>query len=202
MNKTEIKILAFLVTRLNESFSIRFIAQSIKQSYRIVYETVQKLVKKKFLLEKKHGKIKSYQINIYIDPKQLAIVEYYRANEHLQHFKTIRIIINEIRKRIKIPYYTLILFGSYVNKKHVKKSDIDILVILPVRDMIEKVEKIINHYAETYNYPIHCVVISYESFVEMLKNKKQLNVANEVLKKHIIFEGAENYYNLLKEGLG
>ena len=107
-----------------------------------------------------------------------------RSKEFLEKYKDIRLIAKELEK-INTIFYTAVLFGSRAKEKATKNSDIDILLIAPSP---EEIEKEANAITKMLSYPLHIDAISEESFDEM-KNKKGLNVINEIRGNHIILAG-------------
>lgn len=190
--KTQIAILKIFCSNLTESFTIKEIAERIKQNYSIVYSALQDLHKNKFLVKDKH---KNFSLNYKGNHNELAYIESLRAEEFLKNHKDIALFINEVTDKTNLGFFSLLLFGSYVEKP-AKKSDIDILMIIENLEDAEKIEKQLKNMSEKYgNFDIN--VISKESVKEMLANKDKLNVINETLNKHILFYGAEDYYRLI-----
>ena len=115
-----------------------------------------------------------------------------RSKEFLEKYKDIRLIAKELEK-INTIFYTAVLFGSRAKEKATKNSDIDILLIAPSP---EEIEKEANAITKMLSYPLHIDAISEESFDEM-KNKKGLNVINEIRGNHIILAGHEAYCKMM-----
>ncbi len=128
----------------------------------------------------------------------LVQVENIKSQRFLKRDIGIKLIIREIEEKIKVPYYTLILFGSYAKGKQHESSDLDLLVIVPCREFIKEAEVAVNSVSAIRPIKIHSVVITPEDFQQMLASKEKLNVAKEALNNHIIFYGAEAYYRLLE----
>jgi len=191
--KTQIAILKIFCSKITESFTIKEIAEKIKQNYSIVYSALQNLYENKFLVKDKH---KNFSLNYKENHKDLAYIESLRAEEFLKKHKDIALFIDEIIKKINLGFFNLLLFGSFVEGKQKKRSDIDILMIIENLEDIEKIEKQIKNISEKYGN-FDCNVISKESVKEMLTKREKLNVINETLNKHILFFGAEDYYRLI-----
>jgi len=190
--KTQIAILKIFCSKIKESFTIKEIAEKIKQNYSIVYSALQDLYENKFLIKDKH---KIFSLNYQENHNDLAYIESLRAGEFLKKYKDIALFIDETIKKINLGFFSLLLFGSYVEKP-TKKSDTDILIIIENLKDVEKTEKQVKNISEKYGN-FDCNVISKESVKEMLAKKERLNVINETLNKHILFFGAEDYYRLI-----
>lgn len=194
LTKTQLEILKVFCSKLTESFSIRSIAQQLNKKYKVIYQASQDLIKRDFLeKDKKHKLLKlNYQRNL----PELAYIESLRAEQFLKKHPDINLFIDETIKKINLGFFTILLFGSYVESKQTKRSDIDILMIIENLEDTEKIERQLQNISEKYGN-FHSHVISQESVREMIKERTKLNVINETLDKHILFFGAENYYRLI-----
>ncbi len=76
-----------------------------------------------------------------------------------------------------------------------KKSDLDLLIIVPKKEDIRELEKAAQQYTQVKK---GIIVADAQSFGEMIKNSKGLSVGIEAQKHHVILYGAEQYYRLLK----
>lgn len=198
LTKNDIKITEFLVRNPQEKFSIREISRQVKIDYKLVHNSIERLVKNKIINKKKYGKTELCALNLKDAADYLIQVENIRAKRFLERNTGINIIIKDIKEKIKTPYYTLILFGSYAKEKQHKKSDLDLLIIVPSKEFIKEMETAINSVRAIKPIKIHSLVITSEDFKEMLASKERLNIAKEALNNHIIFYGAEAYYKLLE----
>ena len=191
--KTQVAILKIFCSRITESFSIKEISEKIKQNYSIVYSALQDLYKNRFLIKDKH---KIFSLNYKENHSDLAYIESLRAEEFLKKHIDIALFIDEVIRKINLGFFNLLLFGSFVEGKQRKISDLDILIIIENSEDVEKIEKQVKNISEKYGN-FDCNVISKESVKEMLIKKEKLNVINETLNKHVLFFGAENYYRLI-----
>ena len=198
LTKNDIKIAEFFIKNSQGKFSIRGISRQVKIDYKLVHNSVKRLVEKKIINKKKYGKTDLCEINLKDAVDYLIQVETIKAKRFLEKNTGIKIIIKEIKEKIKIPYYTLILFGSYAKGKPHKESDLDLLVIVPSKEFIKEIEIAVNAVAGIKPVKIHSLIITPEDFKEMLTAKEELNVAKEVLNNHILLYGAESYYQLLE----
>ena len=98
--------------------------------------------------------------------------------------------INKIAK-----FFSAILFGSSVNKKG---NDIDVLIIIPNSEEISNFQRQVEIELGPFYSKIDLNVISEESCYEMLNKPNQLNVMNEVMKNHLVLNGTESFYKILK----
>ncbi len=198
LTKNDIKIIEFFIKNPHGKFSIREISRQVKIDYKLVHNSIKRLAEKRIINKKKYGKMKFCEINLKDAVDYLIQVENIRAKKFLEKNTGIKLILKEIKEKIKSPYYTLILFGSYAKGHRHKKSDLDLLLIVPSREFIKKIEAAIHSVISIKPIMIHSIVITADDFNEMLIAKEELNIAKEVLKNHLIFHGAEIYYNLLE----
>lgn len=196
ITNAEIKILKLLLADHTQEYTIRGISLETNVNYRLVHQEITKLEKRKIIVVKKVGSSKVCKINLLSEIPLFSYIESLRKNELLEKHASLRVINTELNK-IKSKYFTCILFGSYVTGKIKKTSDIDLLFIIPNTTKAEQFEYEVDSLFQTFNYKIDINVIT-ENSVHELKQKSELNVLNETIKKHIILYGGEQYYNLLK----
>ena len=102
-----------------------------------------------------------------------------------------------LKKEIPSGEYTLILFGSRAEEKQREKSDIDLCIINKDGKKNIKFSK----FELLFKIEINPIYLKETEFKEMLKEKEQ-NLAKEIMNKHIILYGEEDYWNLIwKNGI-
>ena len=89
------------------------------------------------------------------------------------------------------------MFGSYVDKSANKESDIDIFILVE-KNKIKNFKNFIPKYFPEFENKVDLNIISFEEFIDSLKNK-QFTVSKELMKNKLIINGAETYYNILQE---
>jgi len=89
------------------------------------------------------------------------------------------------------------LEGSTAKGTYKEESDIDILFIIPDAYPYAAFEKKIKH-ALTIS-PLDIQITTEKGLLEMWQHPLQLNVGNEILKKHILLRGAEAFFLLRKK---
>jgi predicted nucleotidyltransferase/predicted transcriptional regulator len=197
LTQTEMKILEFFTMNIEKQFTIREIARQIKTSYPITHECIQKLANKNLIMIEKQGKSKLCSFNYKRANQDVFYTEQIEAGNLLQKNKNLNVLVNDIKLKIGHSFYILLLFGSFAKGTQNKQSDIDLLMIIPESENIEKFESKIHSIISIYPLEIHLTIINEKSFIEMLAGKDVTNVAKEVLNNHIILYGIENYYKLI-----
>jgi predicted nucleotidyltransferase len=97
----------------------------------------------------------------------------------------------------ELPYFTLVVFGSYARGTMTKRSDLDMLLVIPDRKFEDTIETAVKSARALSNVSVHDVVVTYTEFAEMLRETK-INVAKESLEARYIGYGAEAFYTLLR----
>jgi len=167
-------------------------AREIKQSFPIIYHSVQHLLQHKLLLKDEHKLINlDYQHHF----SCWAYIESLRTEDFLTLHKEIKPFIEEVMKKME-NFYTLLIFGSYAEYKQTSRSDVDILMIIDQPAETEQQERFLKRIADLYLPQAHIQVISQNDAREMGR-EKNLNVMKETLDKHIILFGAEDYYRFI-----
>lgn len=190
--KTEIKVLELFVSRILDSFTIREVSRLIKKDLKIVHTAIKRLIKEGFLVKDAHNGLRlNYKKNI----SDLAYVENIRKEQFFRKNPLVAAHINKFLEKSKDKFFILLVFGSYAAGKQAKKSDIDLLAVLPEED--ENFERSLNSSLSVSTQEFHVVSVSEESFKEMLAKRDDMNVVNETLNNHVLLYGAEFYYALL-----
>jgi hypothetical protein len=119
-----------------------------------------------------------------------------RLKERLKKHKVISFFIQDCLNEIKEDFFVFLIFGSFVEKDNFR--DLDVLLILDKPEKVETIERQVGNIADRFSFTAHIMVISKESVYEMLNKRRETNIINETLNKHLIVFGAENYYRFLK----
>lgn len=196
----ELRIIVFFVEHITESFAIREIARKTKIDYKLTHTTIQKLAQKNILLKKRQANVDLCSLNLRNDLTQVHYVEMLRAQDFLRKHHELNIFFKSTMEKIREPFYTLLVFGSYAKGTEAKHSDIDMLIITPSREPGEEIERIINTESIFLKRKVQTIVLDEKEFTANLSDKK-LNVVQEAFKNHVIITGVESFYNGVKQTL-
>jgi len=196
LNKTEIKILNKLIDNLTKQYSIRELALELKLPYPQIHRNIKILADKKIIKIVKKGK--SNIINIILEniSEELIISEFERKQEIITKYQIIN-LLNKDLENIKYNQYICILFGSYANKTAKKDSDVDLLFVIPEEFDYNKFEKNIKNNLNIPNLDIN--ITTEQGLIDMWNTPLKLNIGNELLTKHIVLKGAEQFLYLRKK---
>lgn len=200
LTKTSTEILAFLSSRIRESFTVRQIAKAIGKDYKITYTMTMRLAEQHHIIAEKKPPVTYCRLNLKGNSTLLAYIEGVRASRFFEKHKDIDILVNDLTSKITLPFFTLTLFGSYVKGKPSPRSDLDVLLIVPERSFEKEVEAAVGSVQRVSPVTIHETILSSSEFMELLKQKKT-NVAWEAIDNRIIPYGAETLLKMLKEVL-
>ncbi len=194
LTKTQLKILAYLIDNPGKLLGIRELAREISTVYYLVQRNIQQLKKKKVITLQQAGKTSLISLHLQVDSACLIEAEKFKREQFYQRYPHLKITLKKIIEQAKSCFFVLLVFGSYVQKPR-KDSDLDLLIIAPNQKQAELMEKIVSSVSRTSLVKIHDIIITEKLFSSMLQ-KKELNVANEAMEKHILVYGNENYYKL------
>ncbi|MDD3175223.1 MAG: hypothetical protein PHU51_01990 [Candidatus Nanoarchaeia archaeon] len=193
MKKTTQKLLELFTSNITKKFTLREVSKQLNMNVSLTHRTIQELKKTNTLTLDENNLLK---LNYKTNHDLLIFVEYQKRNNYFKTNKTLKLFAEEINKKIKETSFILILFGSSVILK--TPRDVDILLIVDHKSKIEFNEKFLLNIAANYNLPIEERVISIESVQEMLQKRDEINLINEILNKHLILYGAEQFYRILE----
>lgn len=167
------------------------------KSHHYVFEALKKFTRLSIITEKKKGNTNIYAINT--DNQDLhylmiteAIIKEQRAD---MPYKNIR----QITSKIKNPFYSLIIGGSYAEGKQKPASDMDIAFVVSDSES-KKPCQIALKEGELMIPEVHGHIFTMDEFYQMLINR-EFNLGKELARKHIIYYGAEAYYKILFEAM-
>jgi len=144
LSATAIDILEFLTANLTKDFTILKIAKNTGKTTRLTYAMVKRLAKDKIINIEKKANLKLCRINL----KMLQIISYIesiRWHEFAKRHREISLLISDIIKKSSLPYFTVLIFGSYAKDTATKSSDLDLLIIIPDKKLEDFIENLMVH---------------------------------------------------------
>jgi predicted nucleotidyltransferase len=194
--KTQEQVLAFLLSHTDEQFTIHGIAKKLRKSYTLVYNNITFLEKQGIVTKEDVPPGKIIKINKFVAKDILIDIETKIRYNFLVKHPWVKVMLNDILKQVKNPFFIMIVFGSYAKGKNDNKSDLDILFINDDKDTIFELENATKESYTKVKKSIHS--ISTDNLKEMTNNPEDFNIGNEARKHHVILFGIENYYQLIK----
>lgn len=195
--KTSVEILAYLASRLRESFTVRQIADGIKKDYRITHAMTMRLAQQGYVIAEKKRPVTSCRLNLKDNSALLAYIEGVRASRFLARHHEIGILGRNILEKTSSPFFTMIIFGSHVKGTASKRSDLDMLFIVPNREMEREISSAVGSVERISPRGIHEVTLTNGEFTSLLREKRP-NVAWEALESRIVLYGAEALFKTLE----
>lgn len=172
-----------------------------KKSRGWVFDTLQNFSNENFITKIKVNNSYLYKANL----KSFGLISYFKpldfAEAHINNTKwpkNIYDILNEVKLNItkETPFFVMLVFGSYAERKQNEKSDLDIAVIIDSKEtkIAAYIETVARRNITTIDYHI----ITKDDFKEMLL-KEEENLGKQIFRKHVLIWGNEQYYELLRE---
>lgn len=199
LTKNQARILQEFTAHITEEFSMRETARILKKDSSLVRKAMLPLIEQGILNQAK--KTKRITLNYRENHPELAYAEHLRAARFAESPKNsgIAAFMDEIKKTIQENAFTLSLSGSAIMDE--KSGGYDVLLIVAAEDGVRSGEKALRDISKKHQgLKIGIDVVCFQSALEMLSQREQLNVMNRSLDKHIIFHGAETYYGLITKG--
>lgn len=192
--KNELKVINLFRKDLFLNESIREIMKRLNSnSYQRVYEAVESLIKKNLLISEKKGNLNLISLKLSRETiLNLAFLEEKEGNKVPNYSKII-----EIKE---ISDYLILATGSYAKGNYSKKSDLDLVIIVPNKENIVAIQKLVENLTMLFVPEVHLYVFTKKDFVEMLKDKKE-NYGKEIVKNKIILKNGQIFYELIKEAV-
>ncbi len=167
------------------------------KSHHYVFEALKNFTKRGIITERKKGNTNIYAINTENnDTHYLTITESIIKEKRTDiPYKNIR----QITAKIKNPFYSLIIGGSYAEAKQKPTSDLDIAFIIPDSEDKKPYQTALKE-GELMVPEVHGYIFTREELYQMLIND-EFNYGKELARKHILYCGAEQYYKILFEAM-
>ncbi len=198
LTKAQLKILSVFRKGLFSSLTFRQIKQqSGQKSNNVVQIALKEFQNQDIIKTKKVGDVTAYSLNLnnnltlsycnLINDSEIA-----KSNIPKSILESIR---NKIFKYTEL--FILIVFGSYVQNKATKKSDLDVAVIVETEQAKKEVVPFLETIKRREIIPIDYHVFTRIEFLEMLKEDFG-NVGKQIFKRSIIYYGYVPYCHLVK----
>lgn len=198
LTKTSVEILAYLSSKLRESFTVRQIANGIGRDYRITYEMTMRLVRQRYVIAEKRRPVTYCRLNLKGNSALFAYIEGICASRFLARHREIGIIVKDVLDNIASPFFSMIIFGSHVKGTASKRSDIDVLFVIPDRKLENEISSAVGSVERISPIGIHEVILTNEEFMGLLRERKS-NVAWEAVDSRIVTYGAQPLFRMLAE---
>lgn len=195
--KTSVEILIFLSSRLRERFTVRQIASGIGQDYRITYEMTMRLARQRYVIAEKRRPVTYCKPNLKGNSSLFAYIEGIRASRFLAKHRDLAVLVGDILQKIAWPFVIMILFGSHVKGTVSKRSDLDVLFVIPDNKMEKDIASAIGSVARISPIGMHEVILTSEEFLGLLKQEKP-NAAWEAVDNRVVPYGAEPLFKMLE----
>jgi len=194
LTKNELKVLNLFKKDIFFKASIREIMKRIdSKSYQRVYEAIVSLEKNHMLSSEKIGN--TNQICLKMSRNTLLNLSFLDEQEDGNIPNAQKIIALK-----EITDYLIIVGGSYAKGQANKKSDLDLVIIIPDKENVVHIQKMVENLTILFVPEIHLYVFKKKDFIEMLIEKKE-NYGKEIFKNHVILKNAQIYYELLIEAM-
>ncbi len=176
--------------------TIREISLALRQPYPQTHRSVSSLLKNGLIAKKTLGKSTIVRLLLEEKHDEYLLVEAVRKKETLERYKILLLITGDIEK-IRSNQFICILFGSYATEKAGTDSDIDLLFVIPEEYGYSQFEKEVKNGITFSKVDIN--ITTEKGLLEMWKSPLKLNVGNEILRKHLILYGAEQFLRLRRK---
>lgn len=193
LSQTAENILSFLLKHLEEEFSIREIAQAIKQDYKIVFTTIQSLSGSGQIKMDRVSNINRGSIVVHRDHASLFSWVSIRQQRRCLPDK-VRRALDGLLMDLPDPFCSVLVFGSYAKGSAKPASDLDLLVIVADKRFEPGILAAVKKASTLSNIHIQPVIFSTKEFLEGLKEP---SVAQEAYQNHLIIYGGEVFYTLI-----
>lgn len=171
---------------------------SKNKSDNYVHTTLKKLVKDNILTEKTAGNVILYSLSKNVFALNAAgFVAEYQAQQakHVPHKN-----IQKLLSKIKTPFYSFIITGSYAKKQQKSSSDVDVVIICDDGQKPQRILSEIKLESEVMIPEVHPYVFTKSEFLLMLLSKEE-NYGKETVRNNLVVTGAKAFYSIVVEAI-
>ena len=165
---------------------------SKSESY--TFESINLFVSEGILTKEKKGGLSFYKVSE--SPKALSFLSMAAEFKAWKNEFIPKDIISKLIENVGINFFSLLVVGSYAKNKQTKKSDLDVVIIVPAD--AKKISSRLHHFCEMSIPKIDLHVFTMDEFKDMLLDQKH-NFGKEAVLNNFVFFGTEAYYKLLFE---
>ena len=155
-----------------------------------------RLAEQHYIIAEKKPPVTYCRLSLKGNSALFAYIEAIRATRFFAGHRDLEIVVSDLTK-ISSPFFTLILFGSFVKGTDQARSDLDILFVIPERKFEKEVAATVGSVQHVSPLEIHETILTSIEFVDLLKQKKP-NVAWEAVDNRIVPYGAEALFRMLE----
>ena len=199
------KILRLFYDNLYAQFTINEIAHRTDISYSYVYRQIEELKNKNVLIIEQRSNRKYCRPNYRSPEVKTSFVKISNqiAEDFLKKrdkiFFVVEKLISVLPQKTEFNLLSIVLFGSLAKGTDLKKSDIDLFIMVPSKERYdEAIDMECAALSKGFGVEINPIVSEPTNLLTMLKEKEQ-NVGKEILKNKIILFGAEKFWELVFE---
>ncbi len=202
--KTLLKIIELMRTKLDKGLTILEISKKLKIGYRPAHMHITNMEKEGIIKIEKVGSAKQCSLNLGNANTRhlLEEVDISRKEELYQKNPKLKIIdklISKLTEKFISEIHSIVLFGSYAKGTATNQSDIDILFIvgnIGDKNLREEIERESASYQYSHNIKISPLITNIMEFQKMLK-AKELNVGKETREYGISLYGHEIFWRIM-----
>src|SRR3989344_703458 len=148
-----------------------------------VFNALKLLVNNNILKSIRKANLDIYRLNLE-NPLSLQLLQYLETQNNL-NFQQLK-VVSEIIENIPIKNYSIIVFGSYVENKQIKNSDLDVCILIEDKEVEKKIKPYINEIKLNYPIKIDEHYITFGDFVKMFLREEE-NLVKQIFIKRRLF---------------
>lgn len=199
LTKKQLKILNIFQRNEFKELTWKKVKELSKESSSsVIQDAIKAFLWEELITEKKIGTSKLYSINHKNNKVYIYFETHNKESLSRQVLKSIKELEDGLDKHT--PFYSIIIFGSYVIGEQKKDSDLDIAVFIEQEDKRKIVEAVFKSMELKSILKMDGHVITKDEFLEMLKVDYE-NLGKEIARKHLIIHNPAIFYSLIKEGI-
>ena len=172
---------------------------SKKKSKSYIFKTLKNFVKEGIIKKEKVGNVLLYSMN-FSSMKALSCLGFVAEYAAFGRKSIPAKDLEKIASKIPTNFCILIVTGSYAKGEQKASSDLDLVILCEDSLDPNQIYSELRYDCEMNIPKIHLYVFTTGQFLKMLLDKKQ-NYGKEIAGSALIFSGAKEYLNIMKEAV-
>ena len=199
ITKKQLKILEIFRENIFKEYSYKEVGQRAKEkSNNYLQKAIKQFLKEKLIIEKKVGTSKLYSINL----ENESVYDYLSLLKFEGLPTTVESSVKRLKEEIEkyTLFYSLVLFGSYVDNKYTKNSDLDVCILISDKSQKNSIKIAVNTASNSSILDLDVHIFTFEEFMSMLKDESE-NLGKQIARKNRAAHNINIFYKFIKRGI-
>jgi predicted nucleotidyltransferase len=193
----KIKIFEVFMRKPYKEFTYKEIKEFSKEnSNSIIQKAISAFLKENLIEKNNIGNIILYKANL----RNSTVFSYFDIIIKENIPESVKKTIEQIKQELEVKFLSIVVFGSYANKKQTKNSDIDIALFVSSKEDKRLCELCLKNIELKTILNVDYHVFTENEMLLMLKDKHE-NLGKQIAYNHFAVYNQSVFYSIIQEGI-